>query len=197
MAEKFNNKYRIESARLPNWDYGSNSAYFITVCTHNKVHFFGEILYGEMQLSEIGKMAEKYWYDIPRHFSFVKLDAFVVMPNHIHGILIIDKIDLYDGRDAINRVSTHNTNNTEKTITGGITGNKNPMSHENISRIIRWYKGRCTFEIRKIRVDFYWQSRFHDHIIKNDDSYQRIKNYIINNPINWDNDKFYNPNSDN
>jgi REP element-mobilizing transposase RayT len=105
------------------------------------------------------------------------------MPNHTHGILIIDKKTI-NGRDAINRVPTINHVPTIKT--GGITGNHNPMFHENISRIIRWYKGRCSFEIRKIHADFEWQSRFHDHIIRNDVSFNRIQNYIETNPENWD-----------
>ena len=89
--KKYNNKYRIETTRLKNWDYGWNGAYFITICTKNRIHYFGEIKNQKMQLSGIGKMAEKYWHEIPAHFPFVKLDAFIVMPNHIHGIIIIDK----------------------------------------------------------------------------------------------------------
>lgn len=65
------------------------------------------------------------------------------------------------------------------------------MNHENISRIIRWYKGRCSFEMRKIHADFAWQTRFHDHIIRNDQSFQNISNYIINNPKKWGDDEFY------
>ena len=73
----------------------------------------------------------------------------------------------------------------------GVTGNKNPMMHDNISRIIRWYKGRCTFEIRKKNPQFTWQSRFHDHIIRTDESYQKIHNYIENNVLNWNLDQFF------
>jgi len=91
--KKFQKKDRIESNRLQNWDYSSNAAYFITICTKNRKHFFGKIFKGKMQLSEIGKMANIYWNEIPEHFPFVKLDAFVVMPNHVHGINIIDKPD--------------------------------------------------------------------------------------------------------
>jgi hypothetical protein len=68
-----------QSARLQKWDYGSNAAYFITICTQNREHYFGEIENNKMQLSEIGKMANKYWFEIPEHFPFVKLDAFIVM----------------------------------------------------------------------------------------------------------------------
>ena len=78
---------------MPNWDYGSNGMYFITICTQNREHLFGDVIGGKMQLSEIGIMANIYWNEIPQHFSFVKLGEFVVMPNHIHGILIIEKMD--------------------------------------------------------------------------------------------------------
>ena len=91
--EKFKNKYRIGSARLKDYDYSSNGAYYLTIVTQDREHFFGNILHGKMQLSEIGKIAQKYWDEIPQHFSFIKLDEMVVMPNHIHGILWIDKLD--------------------------------------------------------------------------------------------------------
>ena len=74
---------------------------------------------------------------------------------------------------------------------GGITGDHNPMIQENLSRILRWYKGRVTFESRKIHADFSWQPRFHDHIIRDEREFERIKNYIITNPSNWEKDKFY------
>jgi REP element-mobilizing transposase RayT len=93
MQNKFKNKYRISSARLQTWDYANNGAYFITICTQNRLHFFGTIQNQEMQLSEIGKFAEQYWYEIPNHFPFIELGNFVVMPNHVHGILIIDKMN--------------------------------------------------------------------------------------------------------
>ena len=89
--DKFKNKYRISSTRLQNWDYASNGAYFITICTKNREHYFGEIKNKEMQLTETGKLAETYWMEIPEHFPFVTLGNFVIMPNHMHGILIIDK----------------------------------------------------------------------------------------------------------
>ncbi|MEA3316721.1 MAG: transposase, partial [Bacteroidota bacterium] len=141
-----------------------------------------------------GKNAKKYLIEIPQRFDYAKLDEFVVMPNHIHAIIVIDKNNDGggddgdgDGKDAINRVSTPNPPKR-----GGITGNKNPMLHNNISRIFNWYTGRVTFESRKINKNYGWQSLFYDHIIRNDKSYQRIQNYIINNPLNWNEDKFYN-----
>ena len=204
--EKYREQYRISSVRLKNYDYGAPGAYFITIVTKNREIFFGEIQNGKMILSEIGKIVEKFWNEIPLHFPFVKLDAFVIMPNHVHGILWIDKQlqfkpDERDPfrRDAINRVSTTNhnelNNNRLRTInsikTGGITGKHNPMLHQNISRIIRWYKGRCTYEINKNHrpANFSWQSRFYDHVIRNKQTLEKIRRYIQINPLIWHRDR--------
>lgn len=96
MHDKFLNKYRISSARLQHWDYGSDALYFVTICTQNREHYFGEIADGKINLSDTGKMASRFWSEIPNHFPFVQLGEFVVMPNHVHGIIIIDKTG-YDG----------------------------------------------------------------------------------------------------
>ena len=217
MSDTYQNKYRIPSARASFWDYGWNAAYFITICTQNREHYFGEIVDGKMHRSEMGETAHECWLKIPEHFSFAKLGNHIVMPNHVHGVVIIDKPDggdwgagdgmglsVGDGRrDAINRVSTTTTTTRNEPRTeqqsqpesstppGGITGNKNPMLHDNLSKIVRWYKGRTTFECRKIHADFAWQSRFHDHIIRNGQSFHRISAYIVNNPLKWEEDKFY------
>lgn len=207
---KFKGKYRIESTRATWWNYGWDAAYFITICTKNREHYFGKIGVEArliaplsdkpplMQLSEIGQIAQSCWDDIPNHFPFAKLGEFVVMPNHVHGIVIIDKsqLDIHpiDG-DVDTRLiayppATSNPPATPQSI-GGFSGNKNPMLNDNLSRIIRWFKGRTTFESRKIHPHFAWQSLFHDHIIRNDEAYQRITTYIRNNPVKWHEDKFY------
>jgi len=260
--DKFRNKYRIQSARLQNWDYGWNGSYFLTICTRNRQYYFGEVIQGEMKLSEIGQLAEKFLLEIPDRYEYAMLDEFAIMPNHIHTIIIIIKTgnDKNDDRvvmgndhicrDAINRVSTNppnattnpknattnpkntttnpknTTTNPKNTTTnpkiattdppnattdppteqaidsiinplqknvGGITGNKNPMLHDNISRIMNWYTGRVTFESHKINNLFGWQARFHDHIIRDFEEYQRIKDYIRNNPKNWNSDTFNKP----
>jgi len=212
MSDKFKGKYRGQTFRLKNWDYANEGAYFITICTQDREHFFGEIENEKMVLTETGRLAEKYWAEIPKQFPFIKLGEFVIMPNHVHGILIIDHGEghgrdggFHDGddgfycRDAINRIPTIktktktttikiNTNNPK--INGGFAGNKNPMFHDSISRVIRWYKGRCTFEIRKINVDFKWQSLFYDNIIWNQQSFYKIEQYIMNNPKKWSEDRF-------
>ena len=101
MAEKYQGKYRIASARRPGWDYGTNAAYFVTICTKNRRAFFGDITAGEMALSDIGQWADRYWRAIPTHFPFVRLGAFVVMPNHVHGIVVIDKPETPESRSPI------------------------------------------------------------------------------------------------
>jgi REP element-mobilizing transposase RayT len=210
--DKYKNKYRIPTNRLQGYDYGSNGCYFVTICTQNRVHYFGEIvnesiigaqcnvetrLIASLQATEIGKIAEQFWLDIPNHFPFVILDQYAIMPNHIHGILIFNKNDdIQCCRDAINRVSTNanvNTNdatdiisNTKKT--GGITGIHNPMLHINLGRVIRWFKGRVSFECRSFS-DFAWQERFHDSIIYNNIGLCNVRKYIYNNPKDWEKDE--------
>ncbi|WP_216351367.1 transposase [Leptolyngbya sp. 'hensonii'] len=85
----YQNKYRIESARHPTWDYFSAGWYFVPFCTHDRQHFFGRIVAGEMQPSPAGEIVNKIWWEIPQRFDPVSLDAFVAMPNHIHGIIVI------------------------------------------------------------------------------------------------------------
>jgi len=205
MAEKFRNKYRISSSRLQNWDYGSNAAYFITICAKNRRHYFGGIMNDEMLLNETGKLAEQYWLEIPTHFPFIELGNFQVMPNHIHGILIINKMNSGDGRNG-NGVGNGDgrdgrdkampclyavpaaTAPTNKTI--GQLRFQNQGSGT-ISSILGSYKSAVSKYAHLICRDFAWQSRFHDHIIRDAESFERIQKYIENNPKNWKEDKFY------
>lgn len=212
MAEKFRNKYRVPSARLQNWDYGSNGAYFITICTKEMQHFFGEVVDKKMILNSVGILAEEYWIEILKEFPYVEFGNFQIMPNHMHGILIIDKsvvpatvetrfiasnldgiIEDERSKDDADSSETRLIASVlpEKDGIGGFAGENNPMLSDNVSRIIRWYKGRCTFEMRKINLNFGWHSRFHDHIIRNSESFERIQNYIEENPARWEEDKFY------
>lgn len=186
MQNKFKNKYRISSARLQTWDYSNNGAYFITICTQNRHHFFGHIQNQEMQLSEIGKFAEQYWFEIPNHFPMVELGNFVVMPNHVHGILIIDKTNdepFVETRQCL--VSTIQSNS----IIG--SSRFQNQGKNTISSIVGSYKSIVTKISRQINPNFGWQSRFHDHIIRNSKSFDNIQNYIEQNPLNWKEDGFY------
>ena len=87
MDNKFKNRYRTPSTRLENYDYSSNGYYFLTICTKDRINYFGEVKNNKLELSKTGIMTQKFWLEIPKHFSFVNLDEFVVMPNHVHEIL--------------------------------------------------------------------------------------------------------------
>ncbi len=185
MAEesKFRGKYRIASVRLPGWDYTTAGAYFITICTHDRQHFLGEIQAGVMHRSAAGTIAEGMWYQIPQYFANCQLDAFIVMPNHIHGIL---------GLTTLDRASDHASQSPQQLLKGGFAGPLNPMlSNHSVAKILRWYKGRCKFEIAKINPAFAWQSRFYDHIIRHSADLARIQQYITTNPAHWPQDCHY------
>lgn len=179
-ADLYKGKNRIESIRLKEWDYSSVGYYFVTICTRNRECIFGSIAEDKIKLTGIGKIANRYWLEIPEHFQNVKLDEYIIMPNHLHGIVMIEnqnKKDTYNCRDGINAVSTDK---------------QNPMrAKHSLFKIIRWYKGRCTYEINKMqnRIRFTWQSGFYDHVIRNEESLLKIREYIHNNPLKWDIDE--------
>jgi|WetSurMetagenome_2_1015567.scaffolds.fasta_scaffold227713_2 putative transposase len=173
----FNNKYRIESARLKGYDYSSPGEYFVTICTGSMIECFGDVMYGEMKRNDVGEIAHQMWMNIPNHHEHAMLDEFIVMPNHVHGIVVLCENDHV--RDAINRVST-----------GGTTKSKNPMlMRQSLPYIIRQYKGRVSFEIHKTNPDFFWQPRFYDHIIRDEKGLNAIREYIKNNPAQWEYDR--------
>ncbi len=182
-SSKYQGRYRIPSARHPVWDYATPAAYFITICTRDRHPYFGHLRNGTMTHSAMGQIAWDVWHLIPAQFDHCRLDAFVVMPNHIHGVLVLVAHFDHAGRDAINRVSTPPPIAPTPPPIGGVAGKHNPLLGKSVSRIIRWYKGRCTHTMRKIRPDFTWQPRFHDRIIRNDKELTAIRRYICNNAI--------------
>ncbi len=131
-----------------------------------------------MHLNNIGKLAEQFWLKIPTHFPFIELGNFVVMPNHMHGILIINK----PGND--------NNNNAPDNKSPGQKRFQN-QGKDTISSIVGSYKSVVSKNAHLINIDFGWQSLFYDHIIRNAESFERIQNYISNNPSNWKDDTFY------
>lgn len=155
----YKNQYRNESTRAPWWNYGWNGAYFVTICIKNREHHFGKISEGMMTLSDMGKYAFDCWFEIPQHFPFVVLGDFVVMPDHVHK-----QYHDWDGVTPMNHFG--------------------PQS-KNLASIIRGYKIGVTKNARLLNPAFQWQSRCHDHIIKNEEEFQRISIYIRNNPKKW------------
>jgi len=182
---KFQEKYRTESHRLTGWDYSQDGFYFITICTQNRENIFGEIRNGKMQLSEIGKIVEEEWQRTEKIRRNVKLDAFVVMLNHLHGIVIIDNV-----LESKN-VETHCNAFLQKQNSGQNYKNKFGPQSNNLSAIIRGFKSAVTKRIHQIQpaLDRVWQPRFHDRIIRDEDELNRVRDYIWQNPENWGKDE--------
>ncbi len=160
--------------RLNDFDYSNCGCYFITICTHNRIHHFGEIMSGTMKLNEFGEIAAENWNSIPLHFHNVLLDEFIVMPNHIHGIIGI--IDNPKGNPQVANINPQ-------------IGKKLDRSKMLVSRIVQQYKASVTRDINNLnKIEFKWQRSFYDHIIRNERSYENIQSYIFYNPIKWEMD---------
>ncbi len=163
-----------KSARLQNYDYSQSGYYFVTICTQNRVNYFGEIDRDRMKISHVGQIATDCWWNIPEHFDNAALDEFVVMPNHIHGILVIKQ------RHAMMSSKQNVVNNDRYSL-------RRPRNMQLLSKIISQYKSSVTRILRKqsIAHPFRWQNSFYDHVIRNDESLDDIRTYIKNNPLNW------------
>jgi REP element-mobilizing transposase RayT len=166
--QKFQGKYRIETARAQWWNYSNEGEYFITICTKNREHLFGYIQDYEMILNEYGQIVSDCWYDLPKHYHNIVLGEFQIMPNHIHCIVGVDN-------------STTLNPDSDK---------KNHGVFE-FMRALKSFSSRGINEKRNSKGVSNWQERFHDHIIRNEAEYNRIRNYIINNPKNWNKDCFF------
>jgi len=161
--------------RLKNFDYSSNGYYFVTICTKHREEYFGGIINNRVVLNEYGNIVNKYWHEIPKHFNNVLLDIYQIMPNHIHGILIIK----------------HNNNS--------IVGNRHACSlqkksirrqNELLPNVINLFKSSSSKFIHQTGFNsFQWQKSFYDHIIHHERSLNNIREYIKNNPYKWDDDE--------
>jgi putative transposase len=183
----FKNKYRIASARAPFWDYSRNASYFVTICTKNREPWFGRIENGEMELSELGWIAFNCWMEIPKHFPFVELDAFVIMPDHVHGIIKIKKCEPAKTQDLA-PLQVASLQVASLLVTEHLTTkpkNKFGPQSRNLASVVRGFKIGVSKKSRQINSDFSWQSRYHDRIIRNGLEHLKIARYIQNNPRNW------------
>ena len=167
------------SIRLKGYDYSQEGLYFITICCQDRACLFGEIIQGEMILNDAGRMIEKWYRELENKYPDRIVHKMVVMPNHIHGIIGIVHTPHSTVRTCHGVSQQGQTNQFGKTIAGSL------------SAIIGQFKSTLTRWSRKNgHENFAWQGRFHDHIIRNDGAFQRISNYIKNNPTNWHKDKF-------
>ena len=179
----FKNKYRIESSRLKGWDYRRTGAYFITICTKNREKIFGNVVMDKVVLNDIGKIVEEEWLKTPKIRNYVELDVFIIMPNHLHGIIFIYNDDLEKKifEQEIKHLSFQNEYNKN-----------HYLKSKSISSFINQFKSVTTKRIKRLYInDFSWQSRFYDHIIRNENSLSKIRDYILHNPIKWTLDEYY------
>ena len=217
--------HRRRSIRLKGYDYSQSGMYFITICCQDMICRFGKIENGEMILNDYGKIAHNEWEKLSERYPNVLLDVFQIMPNHIHGVIVLDEMRAVGATLAValnnetvapnentdtlndNAVALNNDAVVQNNRTGAVNGNRAGASpapttdgatrKNTIGNIVGAYKSlvanQC-LEIFKSKNEYMgklWQRNYWEHIIRNEQSYQRIDNYIINNPTNWNNDKFY------
>lgn len=182
------------SIRLQGYDYAQAGAYFVTVCTQNRECLFGEVSNGKMRLNEAGKIVTATWQTLPQRFPSVVLDVFVTMPNHIHGILYIVPVGaqfIAPGQFIVSDQSiAPNQENQGATDQGAM--NQGVMNQGAINRaptlgdMICVLKAVSTRQIRQAgQGRFAWQRNYYEHIIRDEASLVRIREYIINNPLQW------------
>jgi REP element-mobilizing transposase RayT len=219
-------KHHRRSIRLQDYDYSREGLYFITLCCQDRAHLFGEILDGEMILNDAGLQAQKCWQDIPNHFPNAFLHEYIIMPNHIHGIIEFVGANQYSpNNNSPNNNSPNNNSPNNGSPNNGspnqtfsdngndvenndkakdlelVNGTKNfsPLPNatwrspsKTIGSVIRGFKIGVTKWMRNnTTVVNVWQRNYYDHIIRNEQDYERISEYIKNNPILWKEDRFY------
>jgi REP element-mobilizing transposase RayT len=164
-------KHHRRSLRLQGYDYTQEGAYFVTVCLKDRACLFGDISDGKMILNETGMMAEKHWHDIPTHFPHIELDEFVIMPNHVHGILsIITAV----GAKNFSPLHSKQIQGPSKTIGSVIRGFK--------IGVTKWMR-------QNTPVYNVWQRNYYEHVIRDEDDLNRIRQYITENPLRWAEDE--------
>jgi REP element-mobilizing transposase RayT len=161
ISRKELNKYQVKSIRANWWDYASNGHYFITICTKNMIPYFGKIINENVRLNEIGNIAKTNWENISTYFPFASVGPYIIMPNHLHGIIKIEK--------------------TQPSVIA--EGAKFGPQSGNLASMIRGFKSSVTVEARKFDPNFCWQARFYDRIIRDENELQNIIEYIYDNPL--------------
>jgi putative transposase len=167
-----------KSIRLPDYDYSQNGAYFVTICSYQRNHVFGEINDGQLFYNEIGTIVKQCWNEIPDHFSDVILLDSIIMPNHIHGIIVIQN------DDDLNR----NRPIEGATCCAPTKDPNNKISEGSLGAIIRSFKGAVTKIVNSKSLSIQtplWQRGYYEHIIRNERELQKISDYIALNPLNW------------
>ena len=178
-----------KSIRLKNYDYSKEGLYFITICTQNKENLFGEIIDGKMILNNAGEIVKKELLKTNEIRKNIKIDKWVIMPNHIHFIIEILE-GFSSGKPVQNNVGVLPLANPKKMIIP--LANSNKLRANTVGSIVNQIKSKITKEIRKVTEIFsVWQRNYYENIIRNDEIHKKIIEYIENNPLKWKEDKYY------
>ncbi len=176
-----------KSVRLQGFDYASSGAYFVTICTFQRQGLFGEIANGMVGLNEIGKMVLWHWNRIPTHFKNVELDEYIIMPNHLHGIICIadDVGAKHSFPDPLKVCQDHSQNASPLQRPNG-------TESQSLCAIVQNFKSitaRKFHKMHRVEDGRLWQRNYYEHVIRNENELNRIREYIIYNPVKWDEDK--------
>lgn len=166
------NRHRRRSIRLKGHDYSQAGAYFVTVCTQHQACLFGDVAHGEMWLNAAGRAVKQCWADMTRHFPHVELDEFVVMPNHVHGIVVI-----VDTVGAMHASPLPYPASPKKRSIGAVVGSFKSAVTKHLN------------ELRNTPGTSIWQRNYYEHVIRDDSSLGRIREYIMQNPLQWEYDR--------
>ena len=196
--------FHRRSIRFRGYDYSRDGAYFVTIVAHNREMLFGEIVGGEMKLSEVGEIVARCWREIPQHFTMAALDEFVVMPDHMHGIIVIKHAgdQNVDGNGGAQHVEPLRNAHPGDDAHPGDNAHPRDHEHPRVSRqtqrnayqhiipkslgsIVRSFKGAVTRECGKRRIPFRWQRNYHERIIRDNGQLNNTRKYIRNNPTRW------------
>jgi putative transposase len=189
--------FRRRSIRLKDYDYSSPGAYFVTIVTHGYQCIFGMIVENQMHLNNLGQIVQKCWVELPDHFSDTEVNPFVVMPNHIHGIITIyenDRVDptAFTRRGTIYRAPTTNDHPPTRDDRAQKTEKFGQPVVGSIPTLIRIYKAAVSRLARKeLKMVNVWQRNYYEHIIRNQSELESIANYILSNPVHWPDDPEY------
>jgi putative transposase len=181
------NIHHRRSIRLHDYDYSQAGAYFVTICAQDRECLFGKIVNSTLWLNAYGEIVVQWWEKIAEHFPSVALDAFVVMPNHIHGIVILANSM---PKETFN--PTQGQTETLKTITPNV--GQTPSQSPTLGRVVAYFKYQSTKDINQARATTsgrVWQRNYYERIIRNEAALQKIRAYIINNPLQWELDQLH------
>ena len=179
-----------KSPRLRGYDYSQEGAYFVTICTAGRTHLFGKIVDGVTVLNTLGQIAESGWAEIPTHFPQVELDLYVIMPNHVHGIVFI--VDAPGDTKMMRTVGTRHASSLRQPLPK--QWRPNGVKSGSLGAIVGSYKSATTKRIKRLgdtSETLVWQGRYYDHIIRNEQSLNKIREYILYNPARWPEDTLY------